>query len=492
MEKFKSFVKYIIFVLVLIPSIFMLSACNIVINSRNIVGIEKTSTNGLVDTYTITYSDNTTSTFTVTNGRNGYDGKDAQSVTINQIYNALVERGYTKSFDEFLKEYLSLEIKTSDKTASINTAILSSVSVYSEFQVITQEPVGFFGTKDVKTTSVSAGSGVIYKLDKEKGDAYIITNYHVVYNEEGVNSKIGTTRVFLYGSLVNVAYKTDANGNYVYNTNGYPIVEYSNDAIECEYVGGSLNYDIAVLKITNNSLLKNSSARQVTIGDEYVVGDTAIAIGNPEAEGISVTEGIVSVESEYITMTGADEKTTVTFRTLRIDTAINSGNSGGGLFNEHGELIGIVNAKIVDSEIENIAYAIPKDIALNVADNLIYNFEKSATNKIYKITVGLTLTINSSRAEYNESTKTTKIVEQVAISSVTAGSVGESAGFKVNDQLKSITINDTTYKVSRMFNAIDLALKIKVGDNVVYTVMRDGVETKISFTANAVNFGYAD
>ena len=99
MEKFKSFVKYIIFVLVLIPSIFMLSACNIVINSRNIVGIEKTSTNGLVDTYTITYSDNTTSTFTVTNGRNGYDGKDAQSVTINQIYNALVERGYTKSFD---------------------------------------------------------------------------------------------------------------------------------------------------------------------------------------------------------------------------------------------------------------------------------------------------------------------------------------------------------------------------------------------------------
>lgn len=80
------------------------------------------------------------------------------------------------------------------------------------------------------------------------------------------------------------------------------------------------------------------------------VGDSVIAIGNPNAGGIAVTQGILSMESEYITMTAADNVSTVQIRVMRVDAAINGGNSGGGLFNDSGELIGIVNAKVVSEK----------------------------------------------------------------------------------------------------------------------------------------------
>ena len=184
-------------------------------------------------------------------------------------------------------------------------------------------------------------------------------------------------------------------------------------------------------------------------------------------------------------MTGVDGVTNVTFRTIRIDTAINSGNSGGGLFNEHGELIGIVNAKLVSTEIENIAYAIPRDIAINIANNLIYNFETNSTNKVYKITVGLGL----------------EIKEKVVIRSVANNSLASKSAFKENDVLKTITISHKisetetetkTYNINRMFNAIDLALTIKVGDSVTYEVVRDNITTPISFVATSEYFGFVE
>lgn len=493
MKKFKNVLKYFVFVLILIPAMF-LSACTITIASeRSIVSIEKTGTNGLVDTYTITYSDDTTSTFTITNGKDGkdgLDGEDAESITITDVYNSLVDKGYDKSYEEFLQEYLTLNVTASNKT-SIQNAILSCVSVYSEFKV-NETQLTYIGYKTVKNTQVSAGSGVIYSLDKSNGDAYIITNYHVIYNNDA-NEVIGKTHVFLYGSSVKLGYKTDDDGNKINDTNGYPIVEYGSDAILCEYVGGSMNYDIAVLKISNCELLRQSDVKAVTVSDGYSVGDTAIAIGNPEAEGISVSQGIVSVESEYISMTGVDDVTTVTFRTMRIDTAINSGNSGGGLFNEKGELIGIVNAKIVDTEIENIAYAIPRDIVVNVADNLIYNYEQNETNKVNKVTIGLTLQIDSSKAVYNSETQTTKIVEQISIKEITENSIGKTAGFEVGDILISITLNDNEpYSVERIFNAIDYALKFKVGDSVTYTILRDGETQNITFTLPSDAFSDVD
>lgn len=127
--------------------------------------------------------------------------------------------------------------------------------------------------------------------------------------------------------------------------------------------------------MTDNEVLKNSDAKEVEIANsnEINVGDKAIAIGNSEALGISATSGIVSVDSEYITMLSLDEKAYVDHRVIRIDTAVNGGNSGGGLFNSNGQLIGIVNAKITDDSIENIAFAIPSNVAISIAQNILNN-----------------------------------------------------------------------------------------------------------------------
>jgi serine protease Do len=82
-------------------------------------------------------------------------------------------------------------------------------------------------------------------------------------------------------------------------------------------------------------------------------GDAVLAIGNPLGYGLSVTTGVVSRPSETVTIGNA------TMTLLRTDAAVNSGNSGGGLFNLNGELIGIVNAKIAANTVDNVGYAIP-------------------------------------------------------------------------------------------------------------------------------------
>ena len=89
---------------------------------------------------------------------------------------------------------------------------------------------------------------------------------------------------------------------------------------------------VAIRKIDNSDILKASDACEVDVADsdEIVVGDTAIAIGNAQGYGISTSFGIVSVDSEYITMTAADGSTTVSFRVMRTDTAVNSGTAVAG------------------------------------------------------------------------------------------------------------------------------------------------------------------
>ena len=188
--------------------------------------------------------------------------------------------------------------------------------------------------------------------------AFVITNYHVVYDSDSDTDNHVSDQIYLYlYGMEDEAY-----------------------AIPATYVGGSANYDIAVLRVEQSEVLKSAvdsgSAAAVTVGDSDVVlpGETAIAIGNPSAtglSGLSVTRGIVSVDSEYITMTAADDSGEVSFRVIRIDAPVNSGNSGGGLYNDAGELIGIVNAKINSVELESIGYAIPSNVARAIADNII-------------------------------------------------------------------------------------------------------------------------
>ena len=232
--------------------------------------------------------------------------------------------------------------------------------------------------------------------------------------------------------------------------------------------------------------MKISSACAITISNsnDVIVGDDAIAIGNAQGLGISSTSGIVSVDSEYITMTAADDKTEVTFRVMRVDTAINSGNSGGGLYNDEGNLIGIVNAKIIHDGVENIGYAIPSNIAISVADNIIDHCYGTSDKRLKQASLGFTVSITDSKAVYNSSTGMTTIVEKVKISDITSGSLA-SGVLQTGDIIVSIELNSDTTMVTRKHHVNDMMLDLRVGDTVTFSILRGGEEKSVSITVTS-------
>lgn len=306
------------------------------------------------------------------------------------------------------------------------------------------------------TTSTSAGSGVIYKIDKEKGDAYVITNYHVVYDNGTINSDIN---VYLYG------------------------MEAADYAIPATYVGGSMNYDIAVLKVKESTVLMMSNAVAVSVADsnDVAILDTAIAIGNPEAQGISATVGCVNVDSETITIVFQtyNRVQRVAIRVMRTDAAVNSGNSGGGLFNDKGELIGIVNAKDADSSTDNIGYAIPSNVAKAIADNILYYCDGVTKCSVYRCMLGVTVGIKELYTEYDvESGKIYKR-ETVILSDVSEEGAANGI-LKVGDVINSITIDGVKHEVRRTYHVVDSMLYARVGSSVVINVTRDGTTRDIT------------
>jgi serine protease Do len=304
----------------------------------------------------------------------------------------------------------------------------------------------------------STGSGIIYKVNSD-GDAFIITNYHVVHNSSsGISEKIN---LYLYG------------------------MEYIDYTIPATYVGGSMNYDIAILRVDNSEVLQkayaNGSVQAVKIAnsDKISIGQETIAIGNPQGQGISVTTGVISVDSEYIDMTGSDGKTAVSFRVMRTDTPVNSGNSGGGFFNAKGELIGVVNAKIINSDVENIGYAIPSNVARAIADNIIdYCYGKECKTVMRGI-LGITVVANSLSTYYDEAEGVLVRVEEIAVHDVTAGGLG-SKMFQTGDIIKSVTIGDKEIEITRQHHLIDAMLDVRVGDTVTNVIVRNGEEMVVS------------
>jgi len=311
-------------------------------------------------------------------------------------------------------------------------------------------------------TQQLSGAGVIYRLNKDMGEAYIITNYHVIYLAEaltkgGISDDI---RLYLYG------------------------MESPDYAIAATFVGGSPYYDIAVLKVSGSPLLRASSAVAATFADSDKVSvlETAIAIGNPAAGGISATVGHVNVDSELISMSlVTDERQTVDMRVIRIDTAVNSGNSGGGLFNAHGEVIGIVNAKVADQGVENIGYAIPANIAKNVADNILYYCDGTDEVRVYRCMLGIKVEAATSATVYDVQSGRVGITEQVKITSVQRSAPG-SGELREGDILTSIRIGDTQKSITRTFHIVDFMLTARVGDTVTITYLRDGTRHTATFT----------
>ena len=421
-----------LFVLMMISLTFVLSSCY----SASYKGIKETYINSDGE-LVIVYTNGEKENLGVVAGKDGEDGKDGA----NGVDGEDGKDGQGSQGNITITGGQNISLATSKATRSAVSVVAYYNDRFSQY--------------------ASSGSGVIYKYEKTTDGYFIITNYHVVYDaDNGISNEI---YVMLYGN------------------------EYSDGFITAEYIGGSLNYDIAVLYIKNDDIIKNSSAVCVDVANsnEVCIGDTAIAVGNARGEGISATTGVISVDSESLEMTGADENTPVTFRVMRTDASVNPGNSGGGLYNEKGELIGIVNAKIIVDGVEGIGYAIPSVVAINVADNIIDNCFKQSNTYVKRALLGITISVSESKSIYNTETGKISIVETVYVVEASSKSLLADS-IKANDVIVSIQLEGhEKLVVTRQFHVIDYLLQARVGDTGTLVVLRDGEEISLDFTISS-------
>lgn len=403
-------------------------------------------------------------------GANGEDGEDLDA---EKLYQTALENGYEGSFLDFCTT-LNITVSENNDTRTIAENVRSVVSVFCNYTVTSQSN-GWFGSTATKSYGSQAGSGVIVDLNKEAGNALIITNYHVIYNgesdEKGILKNIW---VYPYGA---------------YNRFSSEKGDESGDGIKATYVGGAMDYDIAILKVEGSEYIKNSQVTEAKFGDSDTVqlGEETFVIGNPAGAGIAVTNGIVSVDSEYIQMAALDNRDTnrdgyvdgVSFRVMRTSAAINSGNSGGGLFNAKGELIGIVNAKSGGSSTDNMGYALPITSVKAVYENVLAN-NKSA---VLRAMLGITVSVTSSQAVLDENGQLC-IQEEFSVSRAASKGAAAYGKMSVGDIFISVSINGGEKLVfTREYQLEHALLSVRKGDTVVFEMRNaSGEKTTVSIT----------
>lgn len=450
----KNFFKYVLIVIACLGCMLLYTTYL----DPSIVSITEGEKNGIYQTYIIEYSNGKTDSLIVKNGEDGSD------VTVQDLYEATkTAKGYGDEYtlEQFINDYLSFTVEEKDETSSY-LGLLSTV------QVMCQYPVSISTYTLEKGYSLNLGSGVIYQPEGVTDDYYIITNYHVVYCSDSIDSsnKISDTiKIYLYGSKTDVTTESFSRGGYK--------VTFGENAIDCTYVGGTRDNDIAVLKVNEPEKITNSNAKVVKVcKDEAVVGESVVAIGNPEGYGISVTRGIVSVDSEYAYMTAVDNASeTIQYRAIRIDAPVNGGNSGGGLYNSNGELLGIVNSKLVDESIEGMAYALPAIVSCRIADNIIQNASGTDSGYATKAFFGITLSIDSSKTVYDAESGSIKVQEVIKLSTINNDSVCKDK-LQEGDIVKRVLLNGTYYDVDRLYKVSELTWLIKADNVVIFEVER--------------------
>lgn len=264
-----------------------------------------------------------------------------------------------------------------------------------------------------QTTSAASGSGFILTAD-----GYIVTNYHVIQNANSVT-------VSTYGGA----------------------------SYNAKIVGYDEGNDLAVLKIEATGL------SPVVLGssEKLNVGDTVLAIGNPLGElTFSLTTGVVSALNREVTFSGG-----TVMDLLQTDCAINSGNSGGALFNLYGEVVGITNAKYSGSSssgasIDNIAFAIPIDSVRAIVESII---EKGY---YAKPVIGVSVT------DVDENSRQLGIPAGAWVKEVTAGGAAEAAGIQANDVITAI--NGT--EISGVSDLKRILAKASAGDELSLVIWR--------------------
>ena len=331
------------------------------------------------------------------------------------------------------------QVERTDSSAASGTAVASGGMTTSQVSemvspsvvVITTEQVvysqwSWYGQNQVES---GAGSGVIIS-----SDGYILTCAHVVSGASQITVTIGDTD---YTATV---------------------------------VGEDDTSDVAVLKIDATGLTP------ATVGDSdsLSVGDSVLAVGNPLGElGGTVTSGIVSALNRSVTIQGTSSTNTMSL--IQMDASVSPGNSGGGLFNMNGELIGLVNAKSSSSDAEGLGFAIPINDAIQVAQDLLENGYVSG--RPYMGITYIAVTDAQTAAQFNVNAYGVYVVD------VVQGGPADKAGLKVGDRIVSI---DGT-EIAQKDDLGTLMQQHTAGDTLSITVARDGQMQTVSLTLGEKN-----
>ena len=270
-------------------------------------------------------------------------------------------------------------------------------------------------------TGTSRGSGFVLSED-----GYVVTNHHVVEKATAVN-----------------------------------VTLHDGTEYEAKIVGSDATNDVAVLKITQNVQLQ---AVKIGSSDALLVGDQVVAIGNPLGELTStLTVGYVSAKERDVTTDGK------TINMIQTDAAINSGNSGGPLFNSKGEVVGITTAKYSGNSssgasIEGIGFAIPIDDVMPLIDDFInYGYINSAYLGV------IVNEMNAATANYYG------LPVGAYVQEVTPGNCAEAAGVMAKDIIVAVG----NYEVKNRNDLTKALRKFKAGDETTITVFRSGQELKL-------------
>jgi serine protease Do len=313
-----------------------------------------------------------------------------------------------------------IDINTIDTSKIMTAAEVYAANVGSTVGITTSITTNFWG---YPTTSAASGSGFIISPD-----GYILTNFHVIEN-----------------------------------SNSITVSSYNGENYAAKLIGYDESNDIAVLKIEAEGLAP------VVLGnsDNLNVGDSVVAIGNPLGElTFSLTSGAISAKGREVTFSGG-----ITMNLLQTDCAINSGNSGGALFNLYGEVIGVTNAKYSSSSsseasIDNIGFAIPINSIRSIVESII---EKGYVSKPY---------LGVSVADVNEGYQIYGLPAGAAIQSVVEASPAQKAGLQIGD----IVTKAGDREITCADDLVRLVKESKVGDTVTFTVYRKGQTVSVTAT----------
>ena len=280
-----------------------------------------------------------------------------------------------------------------------------------ETTIITESAYNYFFYGGGSSTSTASGSGVIVS-----DDGYIVTNEHVIRNASGEDA----VKITLFDGNEYIA----------------------------KIIGSDTRTDLALLKIDAHNLKYSSFADS----SQLLMGEEVIAIGNPLGLGISCSNGIISALEKEIYINN------VYLTVIQTNAEINGGNSGGGLFDLQGNLIGIVNAKTSNSysttTIEGMGYAIPSNTVKRIINDLKENgFVKD------RAALGIRVYTNESYFSSNG----------VVVSDVVEGGSADKAGIKRNDVITEIDGSPVS-SYADLSKALD---NKNVGDVVTVRVIRD-------------------